>query len=111
MCSEILWRMIDMGTISTLSPSANGGGVGAAGVVLTGAAAGPVSAAGAVATGVPIAPRASMWARMSCLVTRPDSPVPETWVRSTPCSIAMLRTTGEDRTRRSSSLVGIRPTT
>jgi hypothetical protein len=32
---------------------------------------------------------------MSFLVTRPPRPVPETWFTSTPCSEAILATTGE----------------
>ncbi len=42
---------------------------------------------------------------MSRLVTRPESPLPWTREMSIPCSRAMLRTSGEERVRRSSSLV------
>ena len=40
---------------------------------------------------------------MSCLVMRPPSPVPEIWERLTPCSRAILRTSGEERASSSSS--------
>jgi hypothetical protein len=42
---------------------------------------------------------------MSCLVTRPEIPVPGTRLMSTLCSAAILRTTGDDRVWRSSSAV------
>src|ERR1700733_11917821 len=45
----------------------------------------------------------SMKARMSCLVMRPPRPVPETWERLTPCSRAILRTSGEERVSSSPS--------
>ena len=41
--------------------------------------------------------RLSRKTSMSCLLTRPPSPVPGTSVRSTPCSRAMRRTSGELR--------------
>jgi hypothetical protein len=37
--------------------------------------------------------------RMSSLVMRPAEPLPETWVRSTLLSLAMRRTSGEERRR------------
>ena len=40
--------------------------------------------------------------RMSCLVMRPPRPVPETCERLTPCSRAILRTSGEERASSSS---------
>ena len=40
---------------------------------------------------------------MSCLVTRPLTPEPDTCEMSTLCSVAILRTSGDDRWRRSSS--------
>ncbi len=42
---------------------------------------------------------------MSCLVTRPEMPLPGTAAMSTPCSAAILRTTGDERCWRSSSAV------
>src|SRR6185312_16639279 len=36
---------------------------------------------------------------MSLLVMRPEAPVPGTWARSTLLSLAILRTSGEERTR------------
>ena len=47
--------------------------------------------------------RCSTKSRMSCLVTRPPVPVPLTLARSTLCSRASLRTSGEERTSESSS--------
>ena len=44
---------------------------------------------------------------MSCLVMRPPSPVPETCERLTPCSRAILRTSGEERASSSSSWVEV----
>ena len=44
-----------------------------------------------------------MKAVMSCLVMRPPSPVPEICERLTPCSRAILRTSGEERASSSSS--------
>jgi hypothetical protein len=44
----------------------------------------------------------SMKERMSCLVMRPPRPVPETCDRFTPCSRAILRTSGEERASSSS---------
>src|SRR5438876_7927906 len=43
--------------------------------------------------------------RMSFLVTRPLRPVPSSRAMSTPCSWAILRTSGLDLARRSSSAV------
>src|SRR3984957_13432950 len=40
----------------------------------------------------------------SCLVMRPPRPVPETCERLTPCSRAILRTSGEERASSSSPL-------
>ena len=37
---------------------------------------------------------------MSCFVTRPLTPEPDTCERSTWCSLAIFRTSGEDRWRR-----------
>ena len=54
------------------------------------------SGAGAAAAG--FGP-CSRWLRMSVLVMRPEAPVPGTWVRSTLLSFAILRTSGEERTR------------
>src|SRR6185503_14426177 len=42
---------------------------------------------------------------MSSFVTRPDIPVPFSFEMSMPCSFAILRTSGEERTRRRSSRV------
>src|SRR5882672_11007039 len=46
---------------------------------------------------------------MSFLVTRPETPVPVSRAMSTRCSWAILRTTGEERTRRRSSTVAPDP--
>jgi len=40
-----------------------------------------------------------MWLTMSVFVMRPDAPVPATCERSTLLSFAILRTSGEERTR------------
>ena len=81
------------------TPPVAGAETGAVGAAEgAGAAAGVPAAAAAVAGAPP-----SRWARMSFLVTRPLMPVPSMREMSTPCSSAILRTTGEERTRRSSS--------
>src|ERR1700733_11715441 len=80
-------RIFDMGT------SSPGCGWGALGLA---AAGGGVVAAGAAATD--FGP-CSMWLTMSVLVMRPDAPVPATCERSTLLSFAILRTSGEERTR------------
>ena len=49
-------------------------------------------------------PWLSMNCMMSCLVMRPPSPVPEICERLTPCSRAILRTSGEERASSSSFL-------
>ncbi len=46
---------------------------------------------------------------MSCLVTRPPMPLPAIWAISTPCSSAMRRTAGEERTRNNSISSAISP--
>ena len=51
--------------------------------------------------------RSSMNARMSFFVTRPEMPVPFSCVMSTPCSFAILRTSGDERVRRRSSSVAV----
>src|ERR1019366_2711805 len=84
-CAMIL-RIWDMGT---RSPGITAG---------AGAEAG--RGAGA-ATGAAV--RRSTKSRTSCLVTRPPVPVPLTFARSTLCSRASLRTSGEERTSESSS--------
>src|SRR6266702_6941848 len=48
-------------------------------------------------------PTSLTWRSTSCLVMRPSEPVPEIRVRSRFFSLAMRRTSGEDRTRRPSS--------
>src|SRR5271169_1660507 len=79
-------RIFDMGT------SSPGSGCGAAGL----AAGAGVETAGTGAAGFgPF----SKWLTMSVFVMRPEAPVPATWVRSTLLSFAILRTSGEERTR------------
>ena len=51
--------------------------------------------AGPVLAGAAGAPPDSMKLRMSFFVTRPPRPVPCTWLGSTPCSEAILATTGD----------------
>ena len=89
MCSAIFRRITLIGTTLTLSPGANAGIAGAA---------------------APPEPRRpfpdSMKPRMSCLVTRPLMPVPLISLMSTSCSLAMRRTSGDDRWRRKSSVDG-----
>jgi len=48
---------------------------------------------------------------MSSFVTRPAMPVPRICEMSTLCSLAILRTSGDDRSRIASSVVDARPVT
>src|SRR6266487_4099014 len=80
MCSAIFLRMTPIGTISTRSP-------------------GRYAGTWAVALGDG-AGRCSRYPRMSCFVTRPATPVPCRPARSTLCSLAIRRTSGDDRVRR-----------
>jgi hypothetical protein len=79
MCSAIFRRITLIGTTLTLSPGANAG----------------------IAAPPPPGARCpfpdSMKPRMSCLVTRPLMPVPLIRLMSTSCSLAMRRTSGDDR--------------
>ena len=90
MCSAIFLRIAPMGTTVTRSPGANTG-------------AGARDAPGAVAVAPRPGPPPSITFRMSFFVTRPLTPVPGIREMSMLCSWAILRTTGDDRTRRSSS--------
>src|SRR2546423_12968412 len=87
MCSLMSARILDIG--STTSPGRAPGG-------------GRREAGGAVAANPP----ESMKPRMSRLVTRPATPVPCSDAMLTPCSAAILRTSGDDfvRTRSSKEL-------
>src|SRR6185436_3095515 len=95
MCSAIFFRITPIFSMRTLSPGWNAGGGGAIG------ARAPRPAAGAPDVFLPPA----MNALMSSLVTRPEIPVPFNCEMSMPCSLAILRTRGEERTRRRSSSV------
>src|SRR5271170_1988239 len=86
-------RCAMMERIFVIGTSSPGCGWGAAGLAGAGAVA---EGAGAAATGFD---PCSRWLTMSVLVMRPDAPVPATWVRSTLLSFAILRTSGEERTR------------
>src|SRR5688500_13848373 len=99
MCSAIFLRITLIA--STRSPTCGFGGGGAA---ISGAGPGGVGSVGrgGAAAGVPD----SMKLRMSFLVTRPLMPVPSSLEISTPCSWAILRTSGLDLVRRRSSEVG-----
>lgn len=82
-------RIFDMGT------SSPGSGCAAAGFAPAEAgAAGGADGAGAAGL-VPC----SRWPTMSDFVIRPEAPVPGIWERSTLLSFAILRTSGEERTR------------
>src|ERR1039458_9009966 len=70
-----------------------GMGAGAAGLAAEAGAPGLASKAGGAAAGF------SRCARMSVLVIRPAEPVPGTCARSTLLSLAILRTSGEERRR------------
>src|SRR5262245_29073005 len=95
MCSAIFLRIGLMGTTVVRSPGANTG---------AGAAARRTGAAEAAETGEAArAPPPSTTFKMSVLVTRPLIPVPWIPEMSMLCSWAILRTTGEERTRRRSS--------
>ena len=124
--SAIRRRIIDIGSISTRSPSAKGcgpvsacpatgacwgardvAGTAGAGAFVTGVAGAAgagagVAVAAAGSTFAP-APRFSTKLRMSCLVTRPPMPVPSISEISMPCSSAIFRTSGDERVRRNSS--------
>ena len=106
MCSAIFCRMIESGSRSSsavkapagpsVAPESGGApwlaaGAGDGRAAGTGGGAG----AGAPAGGAPLATNA----RMSSFVTRPWRPVPGTVPRSTPCSAAMRRTSGDERCR------------
>src|ERR1035438_9590324 len=81
----MIFRICDMGT---RSPGMEGGGTAAGRVAGDGVAG---EAAGAAAE-----PRSTK-SRTSCFVTRPPVPVPLIFARSTLCSRASLRTSGEER--------------
>jgi hypothetical protein len=89
---------------------AGAGGAGAAAAGGDGGAGAAVDAPGAAppSVGAPEPGRDSMCPRMSCLVTRPAMPVPGTCRRSTWCSAAILRTTGDERCRSSSGVISER---
>ena len=111
MCSAIFFRIsvID----STRSPSAGvvAGATGTSCACTAGAtvAADVWGACAAAAFGSATPPGApdSMKLKMSFLVTRPLSPVPSSLAISTPCSCAILRTSGLDLVRRNSSAVAV----
>src|ERR1700712_3201406 len=84
-------RLAMMARILVIGTSSPGCGCGAEG--LAGAAGVGAVAAGLAAAGAP----PSRWPRMSCLVIRPDAPVAGTVERSTLFSLAILRTSGEER--------------
>src|ERR1700740_1470771 len=97
-CAMIL-RICDMGT---KSPGTADGDAGAW--------RGLEAATGALwtdartdALGAGAAERCSTKSRTSCLVTRPPVPLPLTLARSTLCSRASLRTSGDERTSESCS--------
>ena len=84
---------------SRTSPSPEGNViVGAAGAGFGGGAGAGVGACGGACVFA-----CSTYERMSCLVTLPALPVPSISAMSTPCSSAILRTTGVDLVRRLSS--------
>src|SRR3989442_11578163 len=116
MCSAVFLRIGLMGTTSTRDDAegAEVCGAGPAEGAETGGAVGGLCGVGATGAGVGIglaaaagasAGFASMWVRMSCLVTRPAMPVPGMSRMSRLCSAAIFRTTGEERVCRSSSTV------
>src|SRR6185436_1178227 len=90
MCSEIFLRITASGSTLVRSPGLN-------------AMAGAEAGAGeeAVARG----PAPCTWLRKSFLVTRPEMPLPWSVAMSTLASLAMRRTSGEDRVRMRSSNV------
>src|SRR5262245_6566658 len=64
------------GVAVTDAAGAIGGGVGRAGAGAAAGHAGAAGGGGAAAEGDSPGPRPSRWPRMSCLVTRPEMPVP-----------------------------------
>src|SRR6218665_3211733 len=97
MWSDVSLRILDMG--STTSPA-------------HGVAAGPCESAGAWgapgtapenAGAAPAAGRDERYASRSLRVTRPAMPLPVMAASSTPCSAAILRTSGDDLVRTRSS--------
>src|SRR6266702_8208914 len=85
MLRAMMERILVMGTSSP--------GIGAG-------AAGFAAAAGAYGTAAYLAAVGfSRWLRMSDLLRRPAEPVPGTWLRSTLLSLAILRTSGDERRR------------
>src|SRR5581483_6565882 len=93
MCSAMSLRMCETGTTSSRGPAtAAGCGAGAAAGCGAGAAAGGGAAGGG---GAAAALRSATYARTSPLVMRPPVPVPTTCDRSTPCSSASRRTSGD----------------
>ena len=100
MRSAIFLRMALMGTTSPGRTAAAGAMTAGAG--MAGAAAARVGAGGSPAAGAP-APCFSRKLMMSCLEMRPPRPVPGTCARLMLFSLAMRRTSGEERTRPPSS--------
>src|SRR5581483_5007488 len=96
MCSAIRLRITDI--FSTMSP-APGANFGAGG---RGASRDSLGSG----CGGACCPSRSMYARMSSFVTRPAMPLPWIRLRSTLCSFAILRTSGDDRWRMASSVRG-----
>src|SRR5512146_3015524 len=103
MCSAIFLRITLIGSTVPGTPANLFAGVAGRGVAGTSAAAaagvayvGADGACGAGALGGAPAGYLAMNVSMSSFVIRPPEPVPVTWRRSTLCSCASLRTTGED---------------
>src|ERR1035441_10194791 len=94
-------RRAMMERILVIGTSSPGRGAGAAALATAAGAVAGVSgwagAAGFAAAG--LADGFSRWLRMSDLVMRPAEPVPGTWLRSTLLSLAILRTSGDERSR------------
>src|SRR5271154_3993114 len=100
-CFDSTMRCAMMERIFDIGTSSPGNGCGAAGLGVAGAEG--AGAGGATAAGfVPC----SRWLTMSVFVIRPEAPVPATLVRSTLLSFAILRTSGEERTRSPSDAAG-----
>src|SRR5277367_4231075 len=102
--STIRWAMIERMRVSgtSSSPTVATGDGGAAGLAAAGAGAG-AAGLGAGAAGAPLA----RWLRMSSFVILPADPVPGTWRRSRLFSLAILRTSGEERTRSPDSAASV----
>ena len=95
MCSAFFFLMTDIFTMSSPAPGLKAG------------ASATLTAWGAAACGGGSGPE-SRCLRMSSFVTRPAIPVPKIREISTLCSLAILRTSGDDRCRTTSSIeVGV----